>query len=77
MMRGLEGIRAIEVGGVAVMPLAGMLLSTWGAEVIHVEPPGRVGGKILTNGADFNRYSMMLGYNFHSRNFNEVRRLAR
>jgi formyl-CoA transferase len=23
------------------MPLAGMLMSTWGAEIIHVEPPGR------------------------------------
>ena len=23
------------------MPLAGMLMSTWGAEVVHVEPPGR------------------------------------
>jgi crotonobetainyl-CoA:carnitine CoA-transferase CaiB-like acyl-CoA transferase len=41
MARGLEGIRVIEVGGAAAMPLAGMLMSTWGAEVIHVEPPGR------------------------------------
>ncbi len=32
MMRGWEGIRAVEVGGVAAMPLAGTLLSTWGAE---------------------------------------------
>ncbi len=23
------------------MPLAGMLMSSWGAEIIHVEPPGR------------------------------------
>jgi crotonobetainyl-CoA:carnitine CoA-transferase CaiB-like acyl-CoA transferase len=41
MSKGLEGIKGIEVGGVAAMPLAGMLMSTWGAEIIHVEPPGR------------------------------------
>ena len=41
MLKGLEGIKGIEVGGVAAMPLAGMLMSTWGAEIIHVEPPGR------------------------------------
>jgi crotonobetainyl-CoA:carnitine CoA-transferase CaiB-like acyl-CoA transferase len=41
MMKGLEGIRGVEVGGMAAMPLAGMMMSTWGAEIIHVEPPGR------------------------------------
>jgi len=41
MARGLEGIRVIEVGGAFAMPLAGMLMGSWGAEVIHVEPPGR------------------------------------
>jgi formyl-CoA transferase len=41
MLKGLEGIKGIEVGGVAAMPLAGMLMSSWGAEIIHVEPPGR------------------------------------
>jgi crotonobetainyl-CoA:carnitine CoA-transferase CaiB-like acyl-CoA transferase len=41
MVERLEGIRIIELGGAAAMPLAGMLLSTWGAEVIHIEPPGR------------------------------------
>jgi hypothetical protein len=41
MVTGLEGIRVIEVGGAAAMPLAGMLMGTWGAEIIHVEPPGR------------------------------------
>jgi len=41
MAKGLEGVRVIEVGGAAAMPLAGMLLGSWGAEVIHVEPPGR------------------------------------
>ncbi len=39
-MKGLEGVKVLEVGGAAAMPLAGMLMSTWGAEVIHVEPPG-------------------------------------
>jgi crotonobetainyl-CoA:carnitine CoA-transferase CaiB-like acyl-CoA transferase len=41
MRKGLEGIKGVEVGGVAAMPLAGMLMSSWGAEIIHVEPPGR------------------------------------
>ena len=41
MVERLEGIRVIELGGAAAMPLVGMLLSTWGAEVIHIEPPGR------------------------------------
>ncbi len=41
MENGLQGIRVIEVGGAFAMPLAGMLMGSWGAEVIHVEPPGR------------------------------------
>ena len=41
MPKGLEGIKVIEVGGAAAMPLAGMLMAGWGAEVIHVKPPGR------------------------------------
>lgn len=41
MVKKLEGIKIVELGGAAAMPLAGMLLSTWGAEVIHIEPPGR------------------------------------
>lgn len=41
MVKGLEGIKIVEVGGAAAMPLAGMLMSTWGADVVHVEPPGR------------------------------------
>lgn len=41
MIKGLEGIKIVEVGGAAAMPLAGMLMGSWGAEVIHVEPPGR------------------------------------
>ncbi len=41
MENGLQGLRVIEVGGAFAMPLAGMLMGSWGAEVIHVEPPGR------------------------------------
>jgi crotonobetainyl-CoA:carnitine CoA-transferase CaiB-like acyl-CoA transferase len=41
MSKGLEGIKIVEVGGAAAMPLAGMLMGSWGAEVIHVEPLGR------------------------------------
>ena len=41
MTKGLEGIRVIEVGGAFAMPLAGMLMGSWGADVIHVEPPKR------------------------------------
>jgi crotonobetainyl-CoA:carnitine CoA-transferase CaiB-like acyl-CoA transferase len=41
MEMALEGIKVIEVGGAAAMPLAGMNLGSWGAEVIHVEPTGR------------------------------------
>ncbi len=39
MGRGLEGIKVVEVGGAVAMPLVGMLMGSWGAEVIHVEPP--------------------------------------
>jgi formyl-CoA transferase len=39
MGKGLEGIKVIEVGGAVAMPLVGMLMGSWGAEVIHVEPP--------------------------------------
>lgn len=38
-MKSLEGVKVIEVGGTVAMPLAGTLLASWGAEVIHVEPP--------------------------------------
>lgn len=41
MMKGLNGIRVVEAGGAAAMPLVGMLMGSWGADVIHVEPPGR------------------------------------
>ena len=41
MVKGLEGVKVVEVGGAFAMPLTGMLMGSWGAEVIHVEPPGR------------------------------------
>ena len=41
MIKGLEGIKVVEVGGAVAMPLVGMLMGSWGAEIIHVEPPGR------------------------------------
>lgn len=41
MIEGLKGLKVVEVGGAFAMPLAGMLMGSWGAEVIHVEPPGR------------------------------------
>ncbi len=37
----LQGIRVIEVGGAVAVPIVGMLMGSWGAEVIHVEPPGK------------------------------------
>jgi len=40
MTEALKGIKVLEVGGVLAMPLAGMLMGSWGAEVIHVETPG-------------------------------------
>ena len=40
MGKELQGIKVVEVGGAVAMPLAGMLMGSWGAEVIHVEPPG-------------------------------------
>ena len=41
MEKALEGIKVVEVGAAVAMPIAGMLMGSWGAEVIHVEPPGR------------------------------------
>jgi formyl-CoA transferase len=36
----LEGIRVVEVASFVFVPAAGTVLSDFGAEVIHVEPPG-------------------------------------
>lgn len=41
MARELEGVRVIELGGAVAAPIVGMLMGSWGAEVIHVEPPGK------------------------------------
>ena len=40
MTEALKGIKVVEVGGAFAMPLAGMLMGSWGADVIHVETPG-------------------------------------
>ena len=47
MMKALEGIKVVEVGGAAAMPFVGMFMGSWGAEVIHVEPPDR--GDMMRN----------------------------
>jgi crotonobetainyl-CoA:carnitine CoA-transferase CaiB-like acyl-CoA transferase len=41
MTKALEGIKVVEVGAAVAMPLVGMLMGSWGAEVIHVEAPDR------------------------------------
>jgi crotonobetainyl-CoA:carnitine CoA-transferase CaiB-like acyl-CoA transferase len=41
MVKALEGIKVVEVGGAAAMPFVGMFMGSWGAEVVHVEPPDR------------------------------------
>lgn len=41
MKKALEGIKVVEVGAAVAMPLVGMLMGSWGAEVVHVEPPDR------------------------------------
>jgi len=39
MTKALEGIKVVEVGAAVAVPIVGMLMGSWGAEVIHVEPP--------------------------------------
>jgi crotonobetainyl-CoA:carnitine CoA-transferase CaiB-like acyl-CoA transferase len=41
MARELSGVRVVEVGGAVAVPVVGMLMGSWGADVIHVEPPGK------------------------------------
>jgi formyl-CoA transferase len=36
----LENLKVLEVGAAVAMPMVGMLIGSWGAEVIHVEQPG-------------------------------------
>ncbi len=40
MAGALEGIRVVEFGHYISGPLAGVMLSDQGAEVIHIDPPG-------------------------------------
>ena len=46
---GLEGIRVIEIGGMAGVPYATKLLADLGADVIKIEPPE--GDRSRTRGA--------------------------
>jgi crotonobetainyl-CoA:carnitine CoA-transferase CaiB-like acyl-CoA transferase len=39
MARELQGVRVIEAGGAVAVPIVGMLMGSWGADVIHIEPP--------------------------------------
>ncbi len=48
MTKALEGIKVVEIGAAVAMPIAGMLMGSWGADVIHVEAPGE---------GDMQRYS--------------------
>ena len=36
----LDGVRVIDFGQYVAGPLAAMLLADYGAEVVHVDPPG-------------------------------------
>jgi crotonobetainyl-CoA:carnitine CoA-transferase CaiB-like acyl-CoA transferase len=40
MKQALEGIKVVEIGAAVAMPIAGMLMGSWGADVVHVEAPG-------------------------------------
>ncbi|KAI9591689.1 alpha-methylacyl-CoA racemase [Syncephalis fuscata] len=46
----LEGIRVIEMAGLAPAPFAGMLLADFGANVIRVERPAALNTDVLTRG---------------------------
>jgi crotonobetainyl-CoA:carnitine CoA-transferase CaiB-like acyl-CoA transferase len=48
MTKALEGIKVVEIGAAVAMPIAGMLMGGWGADVVHVEAPGE---------GDMQRYS--------------------
>ena len=48
MAKALEGIKVVEIGAAVAVPIAGMLMGSWGADVIHVEAPGE---------GDMQRYS--------------------
>jgi crotonobetainyl-CoA:carnitine CoA-transferase CaiB-like acyl-CoA transferase len=40
MKQALEGIKVVEIGAAVAVPIAGMLMGSWGADVVHVEAPG-------------------------------------
>jgi crotonobetainyl-CoA:carnitine CoA-transferase CaiB-like acyl-CoA transferase len=59
MTKALEGIKVVEIGAAIAMPIAGMLMGSWGAEVIHVEPPDRGDMQRIANQrlAEWTQYS--------------------
>jgi len=41
MKQALEGVKVVEIGVAVAVPIAGSLMGSWGADVIHVEAPGK------------------------------------
>jgi len=41
MKNELEGVKLVEVDGAFAMLAASMLMGSWGADIVHVEPPGK------------------------------------
>ena len=60
----LEGLRVVEIATFVFVPGAGTVLSDFGAEVIHVEPPG-IGDPYRVSPSDETtareRYELLLG----------------
>ncbi|RKP24370.1 alpha-methylacyl-CoA racemase [Syncephalis pseudoplumigaleata] len=46
----LEGVRVVEMAGLAPAPFAGMLLADFGASVVRVEKPAAFNADVLTRG---------------------------
>ena len=55
-MSAMEGVRVIELGGLAPGPFAGMVLSDFGAQVVRIDRPGANNGDRLA----MNKMSIVL-----------------